>query len=154
MRSILVTALLANCGLFVPCRKASIPRYDSFFLRTASYDTPLEGKSAFAVEMDDIRVMMRDSTQRSLVMIDEIGALSASCIFPRYTLDVCLQLLGKGTSSRDGAAFAGALLEWMSGIGMHGVFATHLHELLYMKLNTRGVTRKRMGIDLSGKFLH
>ncbi|CAE7574957.1 MSH1, partial [Symbiodinium microadriaticum] len=128
MRSILVTALLANCGLFVPCLRASVPRYDSFFLRTASHDTPLEGKSAFAVEMDDIRVMMRDSTQKSLVMIDEIG---------------------KGTSSRDGAAFAGALLEWMSSTGMHGIFATHLHELLHMKLNLDNVKMKRMGVTLT-----
>jgi DNA mismatch repair ATPase MutS len=73
MRSLLVAALLGNCGLFVPCKSAQIPHYDSFFLRTASHDIPTEGKSAFAVEMDDIRVMMRDSSARSLVMIDEIG---------------------------------------------------------------------------------
>lgn len=73
MRSLLVAALLGNCGLFVPCRSAVIPRYDSFFLRTASHDIPMEGKSAFAVEMDDIRVMIRDSSSKSLVMIDEIG---------------------------------------------------------------------------------
>ena len=60
MRAVLVTALLGNCGLFVPCDKAVIPRYDNFFLRTASYDVPSEAKSAFALEMDDMRVVLRD----------------------------------------------------------------------------------------------
>ena len=73
MRSILVAALLANCGLFVPCDLALVPRYDHFFLRTASYDIPSESKSAFALEMDDMRVVLRDCTPRSLVMIDELG---------------------------------------------------------------------------------
>lgn len=52
MRSALATALLGNSGLFVPCLSANIPRFDSFFLRTASYDVPSEGKSAFALEME------------------------------------------------------------------------------------------------------
>ena len=63
-----------------------VPRYDNFFLRTTSYDIPIIGMSAFALEMNDIRVILRDCSNRSLVMIDEIG---------------------KGTSSRDGAAIAG-----------------------------------------------
>lgn len=60
--------------------------------------------------------------------------------------------IGKGTSSRDGAAFAGALLEWMNSRQLHGVFATHLHELLDMKLNITGVKLKRMGMTISGNF--
>jgi DNA mismatch repair protein MutS len=55
MRSALVAALLANCGLFVPCDGARIPQYDHFFLRTASYDIPSIGMSSFALEMDDLR---------------------------------------------------------------------------------------------------
>lgn len=73
MRTILVAALLANCGLFTPCTAAKIPRYDHFFLRTSSHDIPSEGKSAFAVEMEDMRIILDDSTQRSLIMIDELG---------------------------------------------------------------------------------
>lgn len=74
MRAVLVIALLANCGLFVPCQSAIVPRFDSFFLRTASYDVPSEAKSAFALEMDDVRVMLRDCSSKSIVMIDELGS--------------------------------------------------------------------------------
>lgn len=74
MRSVLVTALLANCGLFVPCLKSAIiPEYDAYFLRTTSFDIPLEGKSSLGVEMNDLRIIMRDSSMYSLVMMDEIG---------------------------------------------------------------------------------
>jgi hypothetical protein len=126
MRSIVTAALLANCGLYIPASRAAIPRYDNFFLRSASYDIPKEGKSAFALEMDDVRILLRDCTNRSIVMLDEIG---------------------KGTSARDGAALAGALLEHLDHIGVSGVFATHLHELFRLPLKlSSGVQKKRMGI--------
>ena len=111
MRATLVAALLANAGLFVPCRQAIVPRYDSFSLRTASYDVPIEGKSAFAMEIDDMRVVLRDSSESSLVMIDEIG---------------------KGTSSREGSVLAAAILEELVQRKVSGIFATHLHELFQL----------------------
>lgn len=126
MRASLVVALLANCGLFVPAQFASVPRYDSFFLRTASYDIPSESKSAFALEMDDMRVLLRDCSARSLVMVDE---------------------LGKGTSARDGSALAGALLEELDVRGCSGIFATHLHEVFELPLSLSRVSYKRMGIE-------
>lgn len=49
-------ALLANCGLFVPCTQAKISTIDSFFLRTASFDVPSENKSAFGLEMGTIQI--------------------------------------------------------------------------------------------------
>lgn len=62
-----------NC----PCASIS---FDGFFLRTASYDIPAEDKSAFALEMDDVRVMLRDSSRRSLALVDELGkGTSARC---------------------------------------------------------------------------
>ena len=54
--------------------------FDGFFLRTASFDIPAERKSAFALEMDDVRVMLRDSSRRSLALVDELGkGTSARC---------------------------------------------------------------------------
>jgi DNA mismatch repair ATPase MutS len=73
----LVVALLANCGLMVPCSSAVVPRYDCFFLRTASFDVPSEGKSAFALEMEDVRIVLRDATSRSIVMVDELGEITS-----------------------------------------------------------------------------
>lgn len=127
MRSLLVLALLANCGFFVPAAVAEIPRFDTFFLRTASYDIPSEAKSAFALEMDDMRVIMRDCTSRSLVMMDE---------------------LGKGTSARDGSALAGAILEYLDTKRVYGIFATHLHELFLLPLKLKHVQEKQMGYEM------
>ena len=118
--------VLGNCGLYVPCKSAQIPRFDSYFLRTASYDIPTEAKSAFALEIDDIRVVLRDSTNRSLVMMDEIG---------------------KGTSARDGSSFAGALLETLDNKNVYTIFATHLHELLALPLQLNTVQYKKMGYN-------
>jgi hypothetical protein len=130
LRATLVAALLANAGLLVPCLKSAwVPRYDNFFLRTASFDVPSEGKSAFGVEMDDIRIILRDASRRSLVMVDE---------------------LGKGTSSRDGSALAGALLEKLDSLQLAAIFATHLHEIFQLPLQLRGVQTKRMGIAHDG----
>ncbi len=58
----MAAALLANCGLMIPAQKSSVPRYSSFYLRGASRDAPSEGKSSFAMEIDDVRVMLRDCT--------------------------------------------------------------------------------------------
>jgi hypothetical protein len=129
MRATLVAALLANCGLCIPAAEDShVPRYDCYFMRTSSYDIPSEGKSAFGLEMDDMRVILRDSSPASLVMVDEIG---------------------KGTSSRDGAAIAGALLEYLDQRNVSGIFATHLHELLALPLETQRLHRRRMGMTMT-----
>lgn len=81
MRGVLVAALLANCGCYVPCSYAKVSRFDNFVLKTGSFDIPLEGKSAFAQEMDDVSVSLRDSTRNSLVMLDEIGAFYTICLY-------------------------------------------------------------------------
>ena len=72
--------------------------------------------------------MLRDCSARSLVMIDE---------------------LGRGTSVRDGAGLAGAVLETLDSMGVGCIFATHLHELLRLPLRLKNVTLKRMGISSS-----
>jgi len=127
MRSILACSLLGNCGLFVPCTRAFIPRYDSYFLRATSHDVPAEGKSAFAVEMDDLRVMLRDCTPRSLMAADEIG---------------------KGTSSRDGATLCAGLLEYLSANNATCIFATHLHEILKLPIQATRLKARQMAVKL------
>ena len=123
LRSVTAAALLANCGLAVPIRRiraelsdrdighknideVPIPRIDGFFLRTNGADCPSEGLSAFALEADDMRILLRDLTPRSIAAVDE---------------------LGRGTSPQEGAAIVGAILEELDRRGCASIFATHLH---------------------------
>lgn len=140
MRSVLVASLLANAGLFVPCslesngRPTVFPRFDGYFMRMSSYDIPVEGKSSFALEMDDMRVILKHATQNSLVMIDE---------------------LGRGTSTREGTTLSSAFLEHINQRNITGIFATHLHELFALPLrlsNTKNVTMGFHANDI-GEFL-
>jgi DNA mismatch repair ATPase MutS len=145
MRSVLVTALLANCGLFVPCLAgADVPQYDAYFLRTSSFDIPSEGKSSFAVEMSDLKAMMRDTSPHSFLMMDEIGSLERSSSLIQLTPISS----GRGTSTVDGAALSGAILEWMSDKKCHGIFATHILELLRLPLRVP-LHKMKMGMKLN-----
>jgi DNA mismatch repair ATPase MutS len=73
MRSVFVSALLANCGMFVPCDSANVSRFKHFVLKTGSSDAPSENMSSFALEVNDVDTTVRDSTEASLVMMDELG---------------------------------------------------------------------------------
>ncbi|KAL6770905.1 MSH1 [Auxenochlorella protothecoides x Auxenochlorella symbiontica] len=123
LRSTAAVALLGACGLAVPARAARLPYLDAFMLRNFSADSPLEGRSSFAVEMTEMRYVLEDASPHSLVLVDE---------------------LGKGTEARAGAALAGALLESLDATGCRGVFATHLHPLLELPLRLRATRRMRM----------
>lgn len=123
LRSTAAVALLGGCGLFVPAAAARLPYLDAFMLRNFSSDSPLEGRSSFAVEMTEMRYVLEDAGPRSLVLVDE---------------------LGKGTEARAGAALAGALLEALDAAGAKGMFATHLHPLLDLPLRTPRTARMRM----------
>ncbi|KAL4440153.1 hypothetical protein ABPG75_003154 [Micractinium tetrahymenae] len=114
LRSVCAVALLGACGLYAPAAAATIPYFDAFMLRNFSSDSPLEGRSAFAVEMTEMRYVLEDVSPRSLVLVDE---------------------LGKGTEVRAGASLAGALVEELDAARCRGIFATHLHALLDLDLN-------------------
>lgn len=128
MRSTAAAALLTNCGLCAPLSpESAIRRYDNIFVRGASADVPTENKSAFGAEMVDIASLLRSAGPDSLVFVDE---------------------LGRGTSPRDGACIAAAVLESMSEAGVSGIFATHLHDILDLPLNGWDrIHLKRMAIE-------
>lgn len=124
LRSVAAVSLLGACGFLVPAAAGgtgggtnnngtNIPYIDAFMLRNFSADSPLEGRSAFAVEMTEMRHVLEDATSQSLVLVDE---------------------LGKGTEVRAGTALAAAMLEALDERKCRGVFATHLHSLLDMPL--------------------
>jgi predicted GIY-YIG superfamily endonuclease len=112
LRMIASVTLLASCGLPYPARAVSLGRgVDAIFLRMGVADDPARGLSSFAVEMKSVASILAHATERSVVLLDE---------------------LGKGTSSRDGAAIAGAVLEALMAKSIAGVFATHWHEIFEM----------------------
>lgn len=107
------------------CDCSLVPRLDGYFLRTAAADCPAEGLSAFALEADDMRILLRDVTCRSLAAVDE---------------------LGRGTAPKDGAALVGALLEELDRRGGPTVFATHLQaELAGLPLELPRTEQRQVG---------
>ena len=127
MRSTAAAALLTVCGLCAPLQPGSkIRRFDHIFVRGASSDIPTEQKSAFGAEMADVAALFRCCTSKSLVFVDE---------------------LGRGTSPRDGTRLSGAVLEAMAAAGMSGIFATHLHDIFKLPLQSKSrIVQKRMAI--------
>jgi DNA mismatch repair ATPase MutS len=127
MRSTAAASLLTVCGLCAPLSELSlVRRFDNLFVRGASSDIPTEGKSAFGAEMGDVAALLRCCGKRSLVFVDE---------------------LGRGTSPKDGTRLAAAVLEAMACAGMSGIFATHLHGIIGLPLQTDRLVWKRMAID-------
>ncbi len=101
--------LMAQAGSFVPCSEASIGSCDRIFYRAGSYDDIAGGKSTFMVELLEMAEIMNSATDRSLVMVDE---------------------LGRGTSTYDGMALAWAVAEHLHDVTRaRCLFTTHYHEL-------------------------
>ena len=72
-RSASAAALLGLCGLLVPCSEMHMPFFDAIMMRGASGDSPLEGKSTFALEMKDLKAILDHTSSKSFVAIDELG---------------------------------------------------------------------------------
>lgn len=109
IRSLAATTLLGSCGFMFPAKKLNIKNViDGWFVRTGAGDDPEAGLSAFAVEMLDIKVALRDATKNSFLLIDE---------------------LGKGTESKAGHAIAASVLEHLAQRNIRAIFATHWHEI-------------------------
>lgn len=109
IRSLAATTLLGSCGFMFPAKKLKIAKeIDGWYVRTGAGDDPEAGLSAFAVEMNDIKIALRDASQKSFLLIDE---------------------LGKGTESKAGHAIAASVLEHLAEKNIRSIFATHWHEI-------------------------
>ncbi|MDJ0973399.1 MAG: DNA mismatch repair protein MutS [Planctomycetota bacterium] len=101
--------LMAQMGSFVPADRARIGICDRLFTRVGAEDDLAGGQSTFMVEMSESAYILNNATDRSLVVLDEVG---------------------RGTSTYDGIAIAWALSEYLSEVvGARTLFATHYHEL-------------------------
>ncbi|WP_296240353.1 MULTISPECIES: DNA mismatch repair protein MutS [unclassified Psychrobacter] len=108
MRQTALIVLLAHCGSFVPASSAHIGDIDRIFTRIGSADDLAGGKSTFMVEMIETANILNQATNRSLVLMDEVG---------------------RGTATTDGLAIAHACVNRLVEIGCLTLFATHYFEL-------------------------
>lgn len=109
MRQVALCALMAQSGMFVPAKRARIGLVDKIFTRVGASDDLGRGQSTFMVEMKETAAILGGVSERSLVVLDEIG---------------------RGTSTYDGLAIAQAVAEHLHDIARCRVlFATHYHEL-------------------------
>ncbi len=108
LRQTALIVLLAHCGCFVPATVARIPLVDRIFTRIGASDNLAAGQSTFMVEMSETAAILAGMTERSLVVLDEIG---------------------RGTSTFDGISIAWAVAEAMLARRVKTLFATHYHEL-------------------------
>jgi len=109
LRQVGLIVLLAQIGSFVPATSAHIGMVDRIYTRVGASDNIASGESTFLVEMHEAANIVNTATQRSLILLDEIG---------------------RGTSTFDGISIAWALTEYLHNhIGAKTLFATHYHEL-------------------------
>ncbi|MEA3362507.1 MAG: DNA mismatch repair protein MutS [Thermodesulfobacteriota bacterium] len=121
MRQVALITLMAQLGSFVPAEAAQIGVVDRIFTRVGASDNLAKGESTFMVEMNETANILRHATQRSLIILDEIG---------------------RGTSTFDGVSIAWAVAEYLHdnpAVAAKTLFATHYHELTDLPL-----TRERI----------
>ncbi|MFW5947611.1 MAG: DNA mismatch repair protein MutS, partial [Gemmatimonadota bacterium] len=109
LRQVGLIQLLAQIGSFVPAASARVPVADRVFTRVGASDNLVRGQSTFMVEMSETASILHSATDRSLVLLDEIG---------------------RGTATYDGVSIAWAVTEHLhERLGAKTIFATHYHEL-------------------------
>lgn len=109
MRQAALTVIMGQIGCFVACEEAELSVMDQIFTRIGAADDLVAGKSTFMVEMLETNHAIEHATERSLILLDEIG---------------------RGTSTYDGMALAQAIIEYIhEKIGAYTLFSTHYHEL-------------------------
>ncbi|TMF42908.1 MAG: DNA mismatch repair protein MutS [Chloroflexi bacterium] len=112
LRQVALIVLMAQIGSYVPAEAATIGLVDRIFTRIGAQDDLATGQSTFMVEMVETANILHHATQRSLIILDEIG---------------------RGTSTYDGLAIARAVVEYLHNnkrCGARTLFATHYHELV------------------------
>ena len=119
MRQVALICLMAHMGSFVPAKSANISLLDRIFTRVGASDDLTRGKSTFMVEMSETAYIVKCATNKSLIILDEIG---------------------RGTSTYDGLSIAWAVIEYISEkIKAKTLFATHYHELTELEGRVKGV---------------
>jgi len=133
MRQVALITLMAQIGSFVPARAARIGVVDRIFTRIGASDDLSAGQSTFMVEMSEMSDILRQATDKSLLILDEIG---------------------RGTSTYDGMSIARAVLEYCADskkLGAKTLFATHYHELTELEQSLSGVRNFNIAVKARGE---
>ena len=124
MRQVAVIVLMAHIGSFVPAEKAEICMVDRIFTRIGASDDLAFGQSTFMVEMNEVANILNNATDKSLLILDEVG---------------------RGTSTYDGLSIAWAVMEFVSKhMKAKTLFSTHYHELTELEGVAEGVKNYRV----------
>lgn len=124
MRQVALIVLLAHIGCFVPAKKACIPITDKIFTRVGAYDDLAFNQSTFMVEMSEVAYILNNATDKSLIVLDEVG---------------------RGTSTYDGLSIAWAVTTYIHNtIKAKTLFATHYHEITKLESELSGVKNYRV----------
>ena len=135
MRQTALICLMAQIGSFVPADSASISMSDRIFTRVGASDDLASGQSTFMVEMSEVANILRNATNNSLIIMDEIG---------------------RGTSTFDGLAIAWSVVEYIAdkdALGAKTLFATHYHELTDLEDKLSSVNNYSIAIKHDGNKL-
>ncbi len=134
MRQVALITLMAHVGCFVPASKAEIPLTDKIFTRIGASDNLISDQSTFMVEMSETAEILKNATENSLIILDEIG---------------------RGTSTYDGLSIAWAVLEYINeNIKAKTLFATHYHELTSLENTLVGVKNYKINVkELNGTII-
>ena len=135
MRQVALIVLMAQVGSFVPAASARIGSVDGIYTRVGASDDLTTGQSTFMVEMSEVANILKEATEKSLLILDEIG---------------------RGTSTYDGMSIARAVIEYIADrkkLGAKTLFATHYHELTELEelipcVKNYNVAVKKRGEDI------
>lgn len=130
LRQVALIVLLAQVGSFVPADSARIGIVDRIFTRVGAHDDLAAGQSTFMVEMTEAAEILNNATERSLVILDEIG---------------------RGTSTYDGLSLAWAIAEFLAARGCKTLFATHYHLLNDLEKQLPNVKNFRIAVKETGE---
>ena len=133
MRQVALITLMAQVGSFVPATEAQIGVVDKIFTRVGASDDLSMGQSTFMVEMMEVATILKEATENSLVILDEIG---------------------RGTSTYDGLSIAWAVAEYIANkekCGAKTLFATHYHELIELADKQEGIKNYSIAVKEKGE---
>ena len=128
LRQNALIVLMAQIGSFVPATSASVGLVDRIFTRIGASDDLSRGQSTFMVEMNETANILNNATEKSLIILDEIG---------------------RGTSTFDGLSIAWSVIEYLHdhpGLKARTLFATHYHELTELTLTKERVKNYNMAV--------